>query len=120
MKLTLPESFTPVDRVASPGVPIVTCRGTTWPGRVAASLLKAIGLPELICETIADTEALAVHLAQEPDRLRAVKDKLAENRLTTPLFNTARFARYMEAAYAEMIARHRRGEAPAHFAVPAL
>lgn len=102
------------------GVPIVTCRGTTWPGRVAASLLKAIGLPELICETIADTEALAVHLAQEPDRLRAVKDKLAENRLTTPLFNTARFARHMEAAYAEMIARHRRGEAPAHFAVPAL
>jgi predicted O-linked N-acetylglucosamine transferase (SPINDLY family) len=102
------------------GVPIVTCRGTTWPGRVAASLLTAIGLPELICETLADAEALAVRLAQEPDSLRALKDKLAANRLTTQLFDTARFARHMEAAYAQMIARHRRGEAPAHFAVEAI
>lgn len=102
------------------GVPIVTCRGTTWPGRVAASLLMAAGLPELICENLADTEALAVRLAREPDKLRAVTEKLAANRLTTPLFDTARFARHMEAAYGEMITRHRRGEAPDHFAVTAI
>ena len=101
------------------GVPIVTCRGTAWPGRVAASLLTAMGLPELICENIADAEALAVRLAQHPEQLAALKHKLAANRLATPLFDTARFARHMEAAYAEMTARQRRGEAPAHFAVPA-
>ena len=101
------------------GVPIVTCRGTAWPGRVAASLLMAIGLPELICENTADAEALAVRLAQHPEQLAALKHKLAANRLATPLFDTARFARHMEAAYAEMTARQRRGEAPVHFAVPA-
>ena len=99
------------------GVPIITCRGTTWPGRVAASLLTAIGLEELICDNPAAYEVLAVRLAQNPAQLKAVAGKQAANRLTTPLFDTARFARHMEAAYAEMMARHRRGEAPAHFAV---
>ena len=100
------------------GVPIITCRGTTWPGRVAASLLTAIGLDELICENAADYEALAVRLAQNPAQLKAVTDNLAANRTTTPLFDTARFARHMEAGYAEMMAHHRRGEGPAHIAVP--
>ena len=100
------------------GVPIITCTGSTWPGRVAASLLTAIGLEELICTMAADYEALAVALARSPDRLNAVTQKLAANRLTTPLFDTARFARHMEAAYAEMMARYLSGEAPAHFAVP--
>ena len=102
------------------GVPIITCTGTTWPGRVAASLLTAIGLEELICDTAADYEALAVRLAQNPAQLTAIKEKLAANRLTTPLFDTARFARHMEAAYADMMARYLRGEAPAHFAVPVI
>ena len=102
------------------GVPIITCRGTTWPGRVAASLLTAIGLDELIRDDLAAYEALAVMLAQNPAQLKAVKDRLEKNRLTTPLFDTVRFARHMEAAYQEMAARNRRGEAPAHFAVPAL
>lgn len=102
------------------GVPIVTCRGTTWPGRVAASLLQAVGLPDLICETMEDYEALAVALAHAPERLAALKARLAENRLTTPLFDTARFARHMEAAYQDMVTRHRRGDAPESFAVSAI
>ena len=102
------------------GVPIITCPGTTWPGRVAASLLKAIGLDDLICETLPAYEALAISLAQNPAQLKAIKDRLEQNRLTTPLFDTARFARHMEAAYLEMAARYRRGEAPAHFAVSAI
>ena len=102
------------------GVPIITCPGTTWPGRVAASLLSAIGLDDLICETIPDYEALAVKLARSPEQLQAIKDRLGRNRTTTPLFDTARFARHMEAAYTEMAARHRRGEAPAHFEVSAI
>jgi predicted O-linked N-acetylglucosamine transferase (SPINDLY family) len=102
------------------GVPIITCLGTTWPGRVAASLLSAIGLDDLICETIPEYEALAVKLARGPEQLQTITDRLGQNRLTTPLFHTARFARHMEAAYAEMAARHRRGEPPAHFAVPVI
>lgn len=102
------------------GVAIITCRGTTWPGRVAASLLTAIGLDDLICDDLPAYEALGVTLAQNPAQLKAIKDRLEKNRLTTPLFDTVRFARHMEAAYQEMAARNRRGEAPAHFAVPAL
>lgn len=101
-------------------VPIITCRGTTWPGRVAASLLTAIGLDDLIRDDVPAYEALAVMLAQNPAQLKAIKARLEKNRLTMPLFDTARFARHMEAAYQEMAARHRRGEAPDHFAVPAL
>lgn len=102
------------------GVPIITCRGTTWPGRVAASLLTAIGLDDLIRENLPAYEALAVTLAQDPAQLKATKDRLEKNRLTTPLFDTVRFARHMEAAYAQMMARHASGEAPAHFAVSTL
>jgi len=100
------------------GHTILTCLGSTWPGRVAASLLHAIAMPELVTDTVQEYEALAVALAQDLARLQRLREKLAVNRLTTPLFNTARFARNMEAAYAEMIARWRRGEAPAHFSVP--
>jgi len=99
------------------GIPILTLRGTTWPGRVAASLLHAIGLPELVTETEAEFEAMAVKLARDPAMLAALKQKLAANRLTTPLFDTARWTRHAEEAYARMHARSQRGEAPATFAV---
>lgn len=102
------------------GVPIITCRGSTWPGRVAASLLTAIGLDDLIRDDVPAYEALAVRLAQDPHALKAIRDRLEKNRLTMPLFDTVRFARHMEAAYAQMMARHARGEARDHFAVPAL
>ena len=99
------------------GVPILTLRGTTWPGRVAASLLHAIGLPELVTETEDAFEAKAVALARDPQSLEVLKRKLAQNRLTTPLFDTARWTRNVEAAYAEMHNRSQRGEAPAGFSV---
>jgi predicted O-linked N-acetylglucosamine transferase (SPINDLY family) len=99
------------------GVPIVTCLGRTFAGRVAASLLHAIGLPELVTHSLAEYEALATRLASEPALLAAVKTKLAENRLTRPLFDIARFRRGIEAAYSTMYERHRRGEAPESFAV---
>jgi predicted O-linked N-acetylglucosamine transferase (SPINDLY family) len=99
------------------GVPILTLRGTTWPGRVAASLLHAIGLPELVTESEAVFEAEAVRLARDPAALAAVKHKLAANRLTTPLFDTMRWTRHVEDAYAQMHARNQRGEAPAPLSV---
>jgi protein O-GlcNAc transferase len=99
------------------GVPVLTCLGTTFVGRVAASLLKSIGLPELITTSLEDYEALALRIASEPDLRAALKQRLARNRDTFPLFDTRRFTRHMEAAYTTMWERHQRGEPPQSFAV---
>ncbi len=86
------------------GLPVLTLRGTAFAGRVGASLLTAVGLPELITETQEDYEALALALAQDRARLSALREKLAASRATAPLFDTVRFARNLEAAYAQMLA----------------
>jgi protein O-GlcNAc transferase len=86
------------------GLPVLTLRGTAFAGRVAASLLTAAGLPELVTETVQDYEALALALARDPARLTALRDKLALNRATAPLFDTPRLARDLESAYREMLA----------------
>jgi predicted O-linked N-acetylglucosamine transferase (SPINDLY family) len=99
------------------GVPLVTCLGTTFAGRVAASLLNAIGLNELITHALEEYEALALELAANRKRLAEIKSKLAENRNTFPLFNTDRFRRHIEAAYTTMWERYQRGEPPESFAV---
>jgi predicted O-linked N-acetylglucosamine transferase (SPINDLY family) len=102
------------------GVPLLTCLGTTFPGRVAASLLEAIAMPELITRSHEDYYAMALKLAREPDTLASLKSKLARNRETGSLFNTKRYARHLEAAYAKMVERQRRGEPPQGFAVDPL
>ena len=99
------------------GVPIVTCRGATFAGRVGASMLNAIGLPELVADSLAAYEALALKLARHPELLADVRGKLARNRATEPLFDTRRFARNLEAAYVAMWQRHQRGERPALISV---
>ncbi len=101
------------------GLPMVTCLGPTFAGRVAASLLKAVGLDELVTATVADYEALALKLALDSGLLGALKAKLAANCLTAPLFDTPRYTRHLEAAYVTMWERYQRGQAPAHFAVDA-
>jgi predicted O-linked N-acetylglucosamine transferase (SPINDLY family) len=99
------------------GVLLLTCRGTAFSGRVAASLLNAVGLPELVTETLDDYAALAVALAADPVRLQALRRKLADNLQTAPLFDTDRYRRHLEAAYAQMWERFARGEAPRGFTV---
>ena len=99
------------------GLPVLTCLGGALSGRVAASVLTAVGLPELITHSLEEYEALAASLAQEPERLRRMRDTLARNRLTHPLFDTARFTRHLEAAFEQMWQIYGRGEAPRHFAV---
>ena len=88
------------------GLPVLTCMGESFASRVAASLLYAIKLPELVTETQADYEALAIEMATNPGKLKAIKDKLESNRLTTPLFDTAQFAKHIEAAYTNMYERY--------------
>jgi len=99
------------------GLPILTCRGTAFAGRVAASLLQAMGLPELVTENLADYEKLALTLARDPVLLQHYRDRLKANRRTAPLFDTARTTRQIEVAYETMMARRLRGEAPQGFAV---
>jgi protein O-GlcNAc transferase len=99
------------------GVPVVTCLGSTFSGRVAASLLKAAGLPELITHSLAEYETLALKLAHDASYIEAIKGKLARNRNTCALFDTERFARHVEAAFTTMWERYQRREAPQAFAV---
>jgi predicted O-linked N-acetylglucosamine transferase (SPINDLY family) len=99
------------------GVPVVTCRGETFAGRVAASLLNAVGLPELIVDNLDSYEELALELAGDSKLLAAIKAKLSRNRKTAPLFDTPRYARNLERAYQRMWERAKRGLAPQSFAV---
>jgi predicted O-linked N-acetylglucosamine transferase (SPINDLY family) len=101
------------------GLPLITCRGTAFPGRVAASLLSAVGLPELVTENLNDYEQLALALARDRNRLALLRQKLAANRLTCPLFDTDLFRRNLESAYATMWQAWKDGQAPASFAVTA-
>lgn len=102
------------------GVPVLTCLGTAFPGRVAASLLGAVGLPALITGSLAEYETLALRLAADSDLLARVKAKLARNRLTAPLFDTDRFRRHIEDAYIKMWERSRQGLPSESFAVEAI
>jgi len=99
------------------GLPLLTCEGETFAGRVAASLLTNINLPELIASSQEDYERLAIELAAQPDTLKALREKLADNRLTTPLFDTLRFTRNLEQAYSAMHARRKAGQKPEHIVI---
>jgi protein O-GlcNAc transferase len=99
------------------GLPLVTCLGSSFAGRVAGSLLNALGLAELITESRADYEALAVNLAKDANRFAQIRAKLMRNRRTHPLFDTDRLRRHIESAYETMWERCQRGEPPVSFSV---
>ena len=99
------------------GLPVLTRLGSTFAGRVAASALQAIGLPEVITHSTDEYESLAVRLATDPSALAAIKSKLAQDRDARPLFDTSRFCRHIERAYIGMWERSQRGEPVASFAI---
>ncbi len=99
------------------GLPVLTYLGKAFPGRVAASLLRAIGLTELITASLADYESAAVRLAHDAALLAQHKEKLKANRHTYPLFKTEEFCRNLEYAYTVMWERTQRGEPPTAFQV---
>jgi predicted O-linked N-acetylglucosamine transferase (SPINDLY family) len=104
------------------GLPVLTCMGQTFAGRMAASLLRAMSLPEstlaeLITTSEQEYEARAIELALDPERLRQLRERLDRNRRTTPLFDTAAFTRHLEAAYTAMFARHQSNLPPDHIHV---
>jgi protein O-GlcNAc transferase len=99
------------------GLPLLTRIGQAFPGRVAASLLRSIGLPELVTTTMQQYEDLAVELAMNPPRLAEIRLRLAHNRLTTPLFDSRSFVRHLESAYTMIFERYRAGLPPDHIYV---
>jgi protein O-GlcNAc transferase len=101
------------------GLPVLTLTGATFAGRVASSLLAALGLPELITATAQEYEELAVHLATHPQALKELNEKLAGNRLTKPLFDTPLFTRHLEDAFTQIHERHLKGDGPAETIVKA-
>jgi len=94
------------------GLPLLTCAGKAFIGRVAGSLLHSAGLPELVTSSLEEYEATALHLAQNPAELRALRERLAQNRKTAPLFDIARFTRNLETAYQTMWDRWQGGLPP--------
>jgi len=96
------------------GLPIVTMIGQSFNSREAASILTSMNLPELITHSLEEYEALAIDLATNPKKMQAIKDKLASNLTTAPLYNTKLFVKNLESAYTAMYERHHEGLEPDH------
>jgi predicted O-linked N-acetylglucosamine transferase (SPINDLY family) len=101
------------------GLPVVTCLGSTFAGRVGASLLHAAGLSELVTSSLEDYETLALRLARDPRLLASIKVKLEHNRDKCPLFSSRLSAEHIEAAYTKMYQNHLSGHSPKNFAIRA-
>jgi predicted O-linked N-acetylglucosamine transferase (SPINDLY family) len=101
------------------GLPLLTCSGASFASRVAASLLRAVGLPELIAATQEQYEQLAIELASNPPRMAELKNKLADYRLTQRLFDSRSFAKNLEAAYVNIYGRYQANLPPTHIEVTA-
>ncbi|MCO5117982.1 MAG: hypothetical protein M9943_16935, partial [Burkholderiaceae bacterium] len=101
------------------GLPAITCTGQGYVARGATSILQAAGLPELVTSSLADYEALALRLARSPDELAALKERVLAAKTASVLTDTPAYARSLERAYGQMVARSRAGLPPAAFDVPA-
>ncbi|HLJ39221.1 MAG TPA: tetratricopeptide repeat protein [Steroidobacteraceae bacterium] len=101
------------------GLPVATRLGESFASRVAASLLQALGLPELITPSQEAYEALAISLATDVGRLGELRERLKQGRLTSPLFDTALSTRYLETAYGQIYERHQEGLPPEDLEVAA-
>ena len=101
------------------GLPVLTLSGEAFASRMAASLLSAMGLDDLIARSPQRYEEIAVDLATHPERFQVIRTRLQQNRLTAPLFNSRQFTQDLEAAYLKMHERNAAGQRPDHFAVSA-
>jgi protein O-GlcNAc transferase len=97
------------------GLPVLTCAGDAFAARMAGSLLRSAGLPELITDRADQYEAKALELAQRPPELDSLRRRLEQNRRSMPLFDTDRSRRHLEAAYEQMWGRYQQSEPPAGF-----
>ena len=96
------------------GLPVLTCEGQSFAARVAASLLRTLGVPQLITGSTSQYEEMAIGLAQNPAQLSQLRTRLAQNRSSSALFDTERYTRNLEAAYEQIHQRYQSGAAPEH------
>jgi predicted O-linked N-acetylglucosamine transferase (SPINDLY family) len=101
------------------GLPVLTCQGVAFPGRVAASLLRAVRLPELVTHSLSGYEAAALALARDESGLAALRRRLRQSKRALPLFDSPRFCRHIEAAYVTMWDIWQQGGPPRSFGVEA-
>jgi predicted O-linked N-acetylglucosamine transferase (SPINDLY family) len=99
------------------GLPVLTLKGKAFPSRMASSILNSVNLPELITHSQKDYESLAIELANCPDKIKKIKDKLLANLNTAPLYNSELFTKNLESAYQMMYERHRQGLKPEHIII---
>jgi predicted O-linked N-acetylglucosamine transferase (SPINDLY family) len=99
------------------GLPVLTCMGSSFVSREAASVINAINLPELITSTQEQYESVAIELATDAEKLKIIKDKLVDNLATAPLYDTPLFTRHLESAYLTMYDRCQQGLDPEHIYV---
>ena len=99
------------------GLPLISMMGKSFNSREAASILTSINLPELITNTPEEYEFLAIELATNPEKLKAIRDKLANNLETAPLYDTKLFTQNLESAYTQMYERYQTGLEPDHIYV---
>jgi len=99
------------------GLPLLTIKGDTFAGRVAASLLNAIGLPELITYNLDEYETLAIELAKDSEKLTVLKNKLEHNRINSSLFDTKQYAKNLESAYMMIYHKHMSEPTPTSFKI---
>ncbi|WP_130470853.1 tetratricopeptide repeat protein, partial [Candidatus Magnetaquicoccus inordinatus] len=102
------------------GCPMLTCAGDTFVSRQAGSLLRNVGLSELVCHSMAEYEEVAVKFYHHPEQLLAIRHRLQANLLTSPLFDSPRFTRHLESAYQLVMQRYLQALPPDHISVPAL
>lgn len=105
-------AHTTTSDVLRAGLPVLTCRGKAFAGRVAAGLLSVVGLPELITDSLVAYERLALELAKNPEKLKQLRDKLQANLQTTPLYDTERYCRNLEQLYVAIWQRYQQGLPP--------
>lgn len=102
------------------GLPVITCEGQTFAGRVGASLLAAAGMPELVTTSLAEYEVAALNYARDVAARTALRQRLKDRRDTSPLFNAKRFCRHLETAFRMAWDLHDAGRPPTSFDVPRL
>ena len=105
-------AHTTTSDVLRAGLPVLTCMGKAFAGRVAGSLLHAVGLPEMVTNSLEEYEALALQLAREPDTLKGIKEKLKRNLSSSPLYDTGTYCRNLEAAYTGLWEHYQQGLLP--------
>ena len=99
------------------GLPMLTLKGEAYQARMGASIVSALNLPELITTSSEEYESLAIELATNPEKMKAIKDKLASNLSTAPLYDTKLFTKNLESAYTQMYEKYHNGLEPDHIYV---